>query len=185
MPESRRPVPVGAGVNLRVATRRPLRSRAALLSCLLAVAMLAVACGRASEDDINSALGITPTPTRNAEQIAQATTAAADQATREAAAAAGTPASGEDAALAALSGGNVALGNTAFIQSCLSCHGPNAPAGALNGPNDADLSPESFLALVREGTGHPVPPGAIPESRLSDAALRNLYAWLLSVSGQG
>ena len=185
MPETRRPAPVAPGANARLAPRRPLRSRAALLSCLLAVAMLAVACGRATEDDINSALGITPSPTPNEEQIAQATTAAAVAATRRAAAAAGTPGTGEEAALEALSGGNVALGNTAFLQNCLSCHGPNAPAGTLNGPNDADLSPETFLALIREGEGHPVPPGAIPESRLSDAALRNLYAWLLSVSGQG
>lgn len=161
-----------------------IRRRSSLIVCLLSLAVLAVACGRASEDDINSALGITPTATRNAEQIAGATTTAQAQETQVAANAAGTPASADDAAAQLLANGNVALGQTVFFQNCLSCHGPNAPAGVLNGPNDADLSAGSFAALIRDGTGHPAPPGPFPTQRISDDQLRNLYAWLVSVSGQ-
>ena len=161
-----------------------LRRRVGLVACLLSLALLAVACGRASEDDINSALGITPTATQNADQIAAATTTAAARATQIAAGVAGTPASADDAAAQLLANGNVALGQTVFFQNCLSCHGPNAPAGTLNGPNDSDLSAGSFVALIREGTGHPAPPGPFPTQRISDDQLRNLYAWLVSVSGQ-
>ena len=42
----------------------------------LSVLIVVVACGRASEDDINKALGIVPTATLTDEQIAQATEAA-------------------------------------------------------------------------------------------------------------
>lgn len=172
-------------------SRPVLRSRAAiarrrmsLLLCLLSLAVVAVACGRASEDDINSALGITPTATRNADQIAAATTAANDQATQIALGDSATPPTGDEAAAQLLANGNVVLGQTVFFQNCLSCHGPNAPAGTLNGPNDADLSPGVFVAMIREGTGHPVPPGPFPAQRVSDDQLRNLHAWLVSVSGQ-
>ena len=165
-------------------TAERVRRRSALLAALLGLAVLAVACGRASEADINSALGITPTATANAEQIAAVTATAEVRATQLAAGAEGTPASADDAAAALLANGNLALGQTPFFQNCLSCHGPNAPAGQLNGPNDADLSPGNFVALIRQGTGHPTPPGPFPVSRVSDAQLRNLYAWLVSVSGQ-
>lgn len=161
-----------------------LRRRSALIACLLMMAIVAVACGRASEDDINSALGITPTATQNADQIAAVTATVQARATQVAAGAAGTPASADEAAAELLANGNIALGQTPFFQNCLSCHGPNAPAGTLNGPNDANLSPASFVALIREGTGHPVPPGPFAVQRISDDQLRNLYAWLVSVSGQ-
>lgn len=175
--------PRPSGHGYRSPARR-LRRRSSLMVCLVSLAVFAVACGRASEDDVNSALGITPTATRNAEQIAGATTTAQAQATRIAAGAAGTPASADDAAAQLLANGNVALGQTVFFQNCLSCHGPNAPAGALNVPNDSDLSGGSFVALIRDGTGHPAPPGPFATQRISDDQLRNLYAWLVSVSGQ-
>lgn len=168
---------------LRSSSQR-LRRRAGLIVCLLSLTVLAAACGRASEDDINSALGITPTATQSAEQIAAVTATAEARASQSAAGGAATPATADEAAAALLASGNVALGQTVFFQNCLSCHGPNAPAGVLNGPNDADLSAGSFLALIRDGTGHPTPPGPFIAQRISDDQLRNLYAWLVSVSGQ-
>ena len=50
--------------------------RFVLLVALITVALGAAACGRATEDQINQALGITPTATQSAEQIASATEAA-------------------------------------------------------------------------------------------------------------
>lgn len=161
-----------------------VRARAALLACFLVLSVVAVACGRASEDDINSALGITPSATANAEQLAAAQSTQAALATQQAAVAAGTPASADAQAASVLANGNVALGQTQFILNCQACHGTNAPAGALNGPNNADLSPANFIAVVRDGTGHPQPPGPFTAQRLTNSSLANLYAWLISVSGQ-
>lgn len=158
--------------------------RGGLLLCLLLVAITAVACGRASEDEINSALGITPTVTPNAEQIAAATSTTAAQQTAVAGAAAGTPESGDAAAALLLANGNVSLGQTPFFQNCLTCHGAGGSGGQLNAANDADLAAASFVALIREGDGHPVPPGPFAVNRISDQQLRDLYAWLVSVSGQ-
>src|SRR3712207_4398723 len=50
--------------------------RFVLLVSLIAVALGAAACGRATEDQIKQALGITPTATQSAEQVAAATEAA-------------------------------------------------------------------------------------------------------------
>ena len=167
--------------------RRPGRGaarRGALLLALLLVAATAVACGRASEDEINAALGITPTATPNAGQLVAATSTAASRATDVAAAAAGTAVSGDAVAELLLADGNVALGQTPFFQNCLTCHGAGGVGGQLNGANSADLGAGDFVALIRDGTGHPVPPGPFAVNRISDDQLRNLYAWLLSVSGQ-
>ena len=50
--------------------------RFVLLVSLITIALGAAACGRATEDQINQALGITPTATQSAEQVAAATEAA-------------------------------------------------------------------------------------------------------------
>ena len=54
-----------------------MRKRGPVLALtFLSVLIVVVACGRASEEDINNALGIVPTATLSGEQIAQATEAA-------------------------------------------------------------------------------------------------------------
>ena len=54
-----------------------MRKRGSILAItFLSVLIVVVACGRASEQDINNALGIKPTATLSDEQIAQATKAA-------------------------------------------------------------------------------------------------------------
>lgn len=166
-------------------TGKRVRARAALLATCLALAVLAVACGRASENDINSALHITPSPTPNAQQLANREATAQALATQQAAVAAGTPASESLQAEQILANGNVTLGQTQFILNCQACHGAGSPGGALNGPNNADLSPANFIAVVRDGKGHPTPPGPFSTTRLPNSSLANLYAWLISVSGQG
>ena len=53
-----------------------VHQRFVLLVSLITIALGAAACGRATEDQINQALGITPTATQSAEQVAAATEAA-------------------------------------------------------------------------------------------------------------
>src|SRR5829696_2800462 len=50
-----------------------MRTRLTFLVATLGIAVIAVACGRASQADIDSALGITPTATLSADQIATGT----------------------------------------------------------------------------------------------------------------
>ena len=67
-----------------------MRKRGSILALtFLSVLIVVVACGRASEEDINNALGIKPTATLSDQQIAQATESAV--AAASAIAAGGTP----------------------------------------------------------------------------------------------
>jgi mono/diheme cytochrome c family protein len=105
----------------------PVTRRASLLVTIIAVALVAAACGRASEEQINQALGITPTPTASAEQIATATAAAS--------------ATADARALAASSPGAAALGDVTqgqriFTTWCLGCHGPGGQGG-ISAPQEA------------------------------------------------
>ena len=153
------------------------RGRAATLFASIAVAVVMVACGRASEEEINLALGVTPTPTQSAEQVAAGTErAASGAATREAQlAAGGTPVAGELALL-----GDVTRGRTQFSLWCMQCHGPSAQAPDLTAPDGplATLDPTSLLAFVRDGSGHQPRPGPIPSFRVSDQNIADIYAYL-------
>src|SRR5215210_4918243 len=98
-----------------------MRTRAFLLVSVIGTVLLVAACGRATETEINQALGITPTPTPSAAQLATATARAvvADAArTAAAVSAAGSP--GTTGQVAAL--GDVTRGSRQFSTWCAACH---------------------------------------------------------------
>ena len=153
-----------------------VRGRASLLVTSIAVAITAVACGRASEEEINQALGITPTPTQSTEQVAAATErAVASAATREAGVAAGTPENGEVALL-----GDATRGRTQFALWCMQCHGPSQQAPDLTASGGAaeTMDAAALLAFVRDGSGHQPRPGPIPSFRVSDQSIADIQAYL-------
>lgn len=156
------------------------RNRAALMVSMVVITLAVAACGRATEEEINQALGITPTPTQSAEQIAAATERAESAAaTREAGIASGSPESGDAIAVT----GDPVRGQTQFSLYCLQCHGP-----AGQGPNileagnpAAAMTNEELLTLVREGTGHGVAP--IPNYLVSDQSIADIHAYIQAQAG--
>jgi mono/diheme cytochrome c family protein len=155
-----------------------MRKRGSILAItFLSVLIVVVACGRASEDDINKALGIVPTATLSGEQIAQATKAA--EAAASAIAAGGTPES--DGGLAGIPPGDVTLGTQQFQFQCSACHKPNGTGTgpALTGPDSPviAMSDQELFDLVRDGTGHT---GQQPVSsvRISDRQLASIIAYI-------
>ena len=149
--------------------------RASLLTTIIAVALMAAACGRASEEQINQALGITPTPTASAEQVASATAAAS--------------ASEAASALAASSPGAVALGDVTqgqrvFTTWCSGCHGPGGQGGDIRSPGSpgASVSVDTLLPLIRDGEGH-TPPGPYSATEITDKQVTDVAAYLLSEAG--
>lgn len=148
----------------------PVRRRLTFLVALASVALVGAACGRATEDQINQALGITPTATMSAEQIASAAEAAsATAAARELAQS--TPGSG------AL--GDVTRGQTLFQNWCSVCHGPSGDAPDIRAPGSAGASvtAETLLPLVREGEGH-TPPGPYESFMITDTQIADIAAYL-------
>lgn len=147
--------------------------RPAFLVILIGIAVGGAACGRASQIEIDQALGITPTPTMSAEQIVASTAAAATAVAERTAAAS----EGQAATL-----GDVTRGNRQFTTQCAGCHRPNGPGGDILAPGGAgaDVAAETLLPLVREGTGHPVPPGPFPATLLSDTAVQDIAAFIRS-----
>jgi mono/diheme cytochrome c family protein len=161
---------------------RESQKRAALLVTIGGLALLLVACGRASEADIFAAVGITPTATLSADQIAASTATASAQQTADAAAA-GSPAAGSPAAeVAAL--GDVNRGRSTFGTWCQNCHTPGGGGQAPDilapaGPG-ADLALDTFTVFIREGETHP--PGPYRTSDFSDRQLGDLLAYILAES---
>lgn len=157
-----------------------MRRRFSFLVATIAVAVVAVACGRASKDDINAALGITPTATLSAEMMATgaAQVAAAEQ-TRTAAFAA-AEAGGSPVAMALT--GDVVQGRTQYQLRCLNCHRANNAVNApvLSGPDNpaTKLSDAELVALVRTGEGHASPPGPLSEVTISERQLINIIAFI-------
>ena len=149
----------------------PVRRRFSVLVTLIAVALLGVACGRATEEQINQALGITPTATMSAEQIASATDAAsATAAARE---------------LALSSPGASALGDVTqgarqFQTWCSGCHGPGGMGPDIRSPGSpgASVTADSLLPLVREGEGHSTPPGPYKTTEITDSQVADIAAYL-------
>jgi mono/diheme cytochrome c family protein len=161
-----------------------MRKRGSLLAVtILAVLVVVVACGRASEEDINNALGIVPTATLSGEQIAQATEAA--NAAASAIAAGASPAGG---AVAAIPAGDVRLGQQQFSFQCTACHQPSGQgrAPALIGPDSpvADLTDQQLFDLVRTGEGHP-DQQPISTMRISDKQLASIIAYIRDQMANG
>ncbi len=159
---------------------RGARNRSVVLLGMIAVVLSVAACGRATEKEINQALGITPTPTQSAEQIAEATNRAESAAaTREAQLASGSPEAGGAVALA----GDAVRGRTQFSLWCMQCHGP---AGAAPDVLDASsaaasMSYEELLTFLREGMDHG--PGPMPNFRVSDQSIADIQAYIQAQAG--
>ena len=148
----------------------PVRRRFTFLVTLVSVALVGAACGRASEEQINQALGITPTATMSAEQIASATEAAsATAAARELALA--------SPGAAAL--GDVTQGARQFQTWCSGCHGPGGIGPDIRSPGSAGASvtADSLLPLVREGEAHD-PPGPYLATEITDGQIADIAAYL-------
>lgn len=147
-----------------------VRRRLTLLTTVIAVALFAAACGRATEEQINQALGITPTPTMSAEAIASATARAG--------------ATSAVHALALSSPGAVALGDvsegaTQFETWCSGCHGPGGSGPDIRAPGGpgASVTGDTLLPMIREGEGH-TPPGPYKASEITDKQVKDLAAYL-------
>jgi mono/diheme cytochrome c family protein len=150
--------------------------RGALLLVIGGLVFGLVACGRASESELLSAVGITPTATQSPEEIATVTAIAVAQQT----AAAGTPA----VDIAAL--GDVESGRRIFNdQGCINCHRPGGGGTgsdllAPGGPG-ASLTLESLTVLVREAPNDH-PPGPYRSFEITDRSIGDLAAYILAES---
>jgi mono/diheme cytochrome c family protein len=135
---------------------------------VIAMVVLIAACGRASEEEIDQALGITPTPTVDA---AEATRAADTAASAEVASAA-SPVD-ENVGVAA-------LGRTKFQFNCQTCHraGGTAPDLLEPGGPYADIDYATLYPIIREGEGHSPQPGPIASFTLTDADIANIGAFI-------
>lgn len=136
------------------------RQRATVLAMIAVVVLVGVACARATEEQIDQALGITPTPTPDATAIALATEAAA------------TPVD-ENLGIAS-------AGRTPFMFNCQTCHAPggagSAPDLLASGGPGAGLDYATLYPILREGEGHP--PGPYPTFRLTDTDIANIGAYI-------
>ncbi len=149
-----------------------------MLLMLVTIALVVTACGRASDEQINQALGITPTPTPSQDDLATST-AVAEAADAARLAELASP----SGAAAPIALGNVTLGRSQFQTNCMGCHGPFSQIGPKllePGGVGAELTLDEVQAVIRDGTGHPVPPGPYPQSRLADSGIRDVYAYILS-----
>ena len=150
-----------------------VHQRFVLLVSLITIALGAAACGRATEDQINQALGITPTATQSAEQLAAATGAASATAASRLLAA-----SSPGAAVL----GDVSQGSRQFQTWCSGCHGPGGVGPDIRSPGSpgATITAETLLPLVREGAGHDVPPAPGPylKTEITDKQVADIAAYL-------
>lgn len=152
--------------------------RLSILVTVITVALVAAACGRATEEQINQALGITPEPTLSAEQIAESTAAASATSAARLLAASSPGASGA-------AQGDVVAGKRQFNTWCTGCHSANGQGGSLLEPGSpgASVTAESLLPLIRDGDGH-TPPGAYKNTEISDKQVADIAAYLQSSPGE-
>lgn len=147
------------------------------LVSIIVVAIVLIACGRATDQQIDQALGITPTVTidSTAEADREATLDA------ELALAESSPGS-SDVAVVAL--GNPALGMSKYQFVCLMCHtvggGGSAPDLLASGGPAGGITLEELTVIVREGTGHP--PGPYADFQVTDSDISNILAYILEES---
>ncbi len=152
-----------------------MRKRGSVLAlAFLSVLIVVVACGRATEEDINKALGIEPTATLSGEQIAQATESA--NAAASAIALGGTP-----EVETGLPVGDVRLGQQQFQFQCMQCHQPSGagPGGAITGPDSpvVAMTDQEIFDLVRTGEGHGTKAG-VSRLLISDNQLASIIAYI-------
>lgn len=154
-----------------------MRRRFTLLCTVIAVALAAVACGRATDLQINQALGITPTATLSGEAIASST--------------ARTSATSAERALALSSPGAVALGDvrqgkTQFNTWCTGCHTPGGSGPNILSPGSAGarVTVDTLLPLIRNAEGHSTPPGPYKTTEISDKQIKDIAAYLHAEAAQ-
>jgi len=143
--------------------RTRFRQRAIALTAI-AVVLFVVACGRATEEQIEQALGITPTPTVDPAEVARAT----DEA-------------GTDVATADdPNAGVAALGRTKFQFNCQTCHSATGSAPDLleKGGIGADIDYATLYPILREGEGHSPSPGPYETFVLTDDDIANIGAYI-------
>ena len=152
--------------------------RLGLMTTVITVVLTLASCGRATEDQINQALGITPTATMSAEQVAESTAAASATSTARELALASPGASGGVAA------GDVTAGKRQFNTWCVACHSPGGagPDILSTGSPGTSIDPTTLLAMIREGEGH-TPPGPYKVTELSDKQVTDVAAYLHSAPG--
>lgn len=153
--------------------------RAMVLAVVIVTTVALVACGRASQEQINAALGITPTPTLSAANMTATAQAVAALKTRTAASNGSPGAAGPV--------GNVASGNMQFQTQCAGCHQPGgggaAPDILAKGSAGSKVTYQTLLPLVRQGKNH-TPPGPYTTLELTDQQVADLVAYILSQAGQ-
>lgn len=155
-----------------------VRQRATSLCVLAFIAIFAVSCGRASTEQINQALGITPTPTENSTLVAQQTAQANALATQQASASPGASPSGQVALV-----GNPSLGRTPYQFRCASCHSAGGPGANLTQPGGAGkgMSYAKLYPIVRDGKNHP--PGPMQAFTITDQNIADIAAFIAQQAG--
>ena len=156
-----------------------MAKRAFLLLSVIAVAVTVAACGRATPAQIESALGITPSPTLSAADIAAATAAAATVASAGAADSSSSPGVGGAT-------GDVALGARQFNTWCIGCHRaggtPRGPDILSPGTAGTGLAGSALIALIRTGSTSHQPTYSTTE--LTDKQITDLAAHIRSLAGE-
>ncbi len=149
-----------------------VRRRFSLLLVIAAVVVVASACGRATEEQINQALDITPTPTHEALLASASGTASG----------VGTAQSGAGGASPVVALGDVTKGKRQFSTWCAGCHSPAGPGPDIRAPGSAgnSVTAESLMPLIREGKGHPTPPGPFKPTEISNSQIADIAAYLRS-----
>lgn len=146
--------------------RRRFRQRSTVLAVIAAV-LFVVACGRATEQEIDQALGITPASTADPTSIALANEVAAS--------AVATPQVDEHPGIAS-------AGATKFQFNCQTCHAPggsgSAPDLLAAGGIGVDIDYATLYPILREGVGHSPVPGPYEEFVLTDDDIANIAAYI-------
>lgn len=152
--------------------RERFRQRSMVLG-VIAVVLLVAACGRATQEEIDQALGITPTPTEDPAEVA----VAAEEASAVA------DASGAASPVEEYVG-TAALGRTRFQFTCQICHSASGSAPDLLEPGGpyADVDYATLYPILREGEGHP--PGPYESFELTDSDIANIAAYIREQASQ-
>ena len=157
-----------------------MAKRAFLLVTVIGVAVTVAACGRATPAQIESALGITSSPTQSVADIAAATSSAAAVASARAAAASSSSPG------AAGASGDVALGARQFNTWCIGCHRaggtPRGPDILSPGTAGTGLAGPDLVTLIRAGSTTHMPTYSTTE--LSDKQIIDLAAYVRSLAGE-
>ena len=153
------------------------RSRASFLVMCVVLSVVVVACGRASQEEIDEALGSTPTMT-DQELALETQQALGEQQTREAVAQQ-MATTGNAGSVDIASTGNPVLGRTTFAQRCMGCHKAGGQGPDLTGPTSPinAMTDQEIIDFLRTGEGH-TPPGPLTTVDISDSNMPNLLAYL-------